>query len=296
MNVMITGGTGFIGSHIAKAMFEQGTNVWILTRDVSYKSRATVPPASSYVLIDELLHFLTSTHIDVLICGAVAYGRGGESPDDVLQCNVVFHLKILEMMGQIKPRYIINLDTFFNKNGVCNYMFWYSRSKAWGTDALRELCRTESIGFVNLMLEQVYGPTDSDKKFATFVINSLAANVKRIDLTHGLQKRDFIFVEDVAQAVICVVDHIESALFEKAGIIEVGNGEMITIRQFVETVKRLSGAETELCFGAMTMAQSELTESKANIRWLSMSGWSASIGLEEGIQRCLRELKKNLCP
>lgn len=289
MNVMITGGTGFIGSHIAKAMYKQGINVWVLTRNDSCKREVTVPPASNYISIDELQQFLSSTHIDVMICSAVAYGRG-EAPGEVLQCNVVFHLKVLEMMSENKPEYIVNLDTFFNKNGVCDYMFWYSRSKAWGLEALQEFCKAENIGFVNLMLEQVYGPTDSEKKFVTFVINSLVTNAKQIDLTHGLQKRDFIYVEDVARAVVCVMANIESALFEKAGTIEVGSGEMVTIRRFVETAKLLSGAKTELCFGAKMMAQSELMESKANIKWLSIYGWSTLVGLEEGIKRCLRQL------
>lgn len=289
MNILVVGGTGFLGSNIAAEASVQGLTVWVLTRRIDHSKDEIYKTMQGVrrVTIDELPRFSIITKIDVLVSSAVVYGRSNEKTSEVLDCNVVFPIRVLEMMGVNKPKYVINLDTFYNKHDICDYMFWYSHSKKMGMVLLREFCRVEGIEFVNLMLEHVYGPYDSPKKFTTSVFNSLVANSGELDLTEGLQKRDFIYVTDAAQAVICAISNIDSALYEKVGTIEVGSGDAITIRLFVETAKRLSGANTKLCFGTKVMAYGELMESSADIRKLSAMGWSVAIGLEEGIKHCL---------
>ena len=278
MNILISGGTGFIGSYISEALANAGHRAWVLSRNTTQNGSITL----------EELPLISYEHgIETFIHSAVAYGRKSQKICDVLECNILYPIKVIESMTGIEmncPKFVINIDSFFNKHGLCDYMLWYSLSKAWGKSALETYCQDSGISFINLMFEQVYGPRDSLQKFTAYVLNSLKNNVDYLDLSDGMQRRDFVYVTDVASAVLHVVSNIKDSVYEKAGTIEVGSGNAISLRMFVELAKQLSGSRTELRFGARKMAQGELMESFADIRFLSSIGWNPKVNLVDGIK------------
>lgn len=288
MNILITGGTGFVGSHLAAGLLNTGHNVAVLTRDTKTYSRIR-DSRIKLIVQEEVSSFSSHTPIDVLINAAVVYGRSGETASEVLECNVIYPLRVLETMGENKPRYFINIDTFFNKICPSNYLFWYSNSKAFSFIVLKKRCQEAGIGFINIMLEQVYGQMDDHRKFAPFIFRSCVTNVPEIELTPGLQKRDFIHIFDVVDGFACILNHLKKADYSNAGTIEIGTGEAITVREFVQEVHRISASKTKLMFGALKMHKGELMESHADTSFLDSLEWKPKISLEEGISLCLNE-------
>ena len=119
----------------------------------------------------------------------------------------------------------------------------------------------EKITFINLQMEHIYGSNDGKGKFIPWVERKLEENVPYIELTDGIQLRDFVPVEDVAEVYLQVLS--ELPMYEGYHSFEVGTGKAISVRQFVEKLKERFHATTELRFGAIPRSEAEIMWSNA---------------------------------
>jgi nucleoside-diphosphate-sugar epimerase len=97
---------------------------------------------------------------------------------------------------------------------------------------------SDGIGCFNVALEHFYGPGDDPTKFVTYLVHSLLRGESALDLTEGLQKRDFIYIDDVIDAFISIINYsfsVGSGFYEY----EVGSGAPIEIREFVSLLKKI---------------------------------------------------------
>ena len=127
------------------------------------------------------------------------------------------------------------------------------------------------IIFVNLQMEHIYGPDDGEGKFVTFFFFFMQNGVQELDLTDGIQIRDFIYVEGAVSAYLAVLEHMK----ELSGYchFEVGTGISHTVRELVETIRAGLGAETRLNFGKRLRTESEIMFSTAQVEHLMQLGW-----------------------
>lgn len=280
--VLLTGATGFLGSHLAKALIDQGCELVALKRKSSDLSRiASLVPDIAFFDIEDMESknpFQSGTRIDAVIHTATNYGRNGESPSKVFAANSVFPLKLLETAVDSGVEVFINTDTILDK-----YLNLYSLSKnqflQWG----KYFSQKNHIHFVNLRLEHLYGPGDDSSKFTSCVINSCLANTASLKLTPGEQRRDFIYIDDVVSAYLLLLAKLGPGRkwFEE---FEVGSGKAVSIREFVETVHRITGSKTNLEFGAIPYRNGEVMNSQANISALQALGWKCTHNLEQGLR------------
>jgi len=154
-----------------------------------------------------------------------------------------------------------------------------------------QLSANSQIRFVNIRLEHMYGPGDDASKFTSWIIEQCLANVPEIKLTPGEQRRDFIYIDDVVAGY--------STLLAQAGLLAngyqevgLGSGHAGTVREFVETVHRLSKSKAELGFGALPYREHELMQSQADTRSLQAMGWRCRTALEAGIKNTIEERKQ----
>ena len=280
--ILLTGVTGFLGSHLAKALLSTGHDVVALTRRTSSMRRIeSIASELALVEIDGLdFDTLLTQHsgVDAIIHTATAYGRNGESVSEIFAANTAFPLKLLDVGSRAGIKVFINTDTILDQ-----YLNLYSLSKnqllQWG----KFFSIHNQLKFINLRLEHFYGPNDDASKFTTFVINNCMANTLELKLTLGEQKRDFIYIDDVVSAYLQILE--KTTDFDNAFIeFDVGSGQSISIRSFVETVHRLTGSQTQLSFGAMPYRQGEVMHSEADISGLSALDWQCQYSVEAGLK------------
>jgi nucleoside-diphosphate-sugar epimerase len=135
-----------------------------------------------------------------------------------------------------------------------------------------------------MKLEHIYGLKDQKHKFVPFIIDKMLKN-ESIDLTHGTQKRDFIFVDDVIEAYVKIINcnFVENTFYE----FEIGSGRTTSIRDFVKLARRLCASKSTLNFGALPLSCNEIVESKADISMMNKFGWEPIISLEDGLSRII---------
>lgn len=138
--------------------------------------------------------------------------------------------------------------------------------------------------FCNIKLEHMYGPGDDESKFTSYIINSCSKNEPEIKLTPGEQKRDFIYIDDVVFAFQLLLNHKQDKAFEEY---ELGSGEPVTIREFVETAHRLTKSRSVLQFGALSYRENEVMHSSANVEALKALGWEPRNNLVDGLKKII---------
>ena len=110
------------------------------------------------------------------------------------------------------------------------------------------------IRFVNLRLQQFYGPRDHISKFPSLVIRACCQNQDELDLTAGTQFRDFIYIDDLVSAIDTIVANIET--LGRFVEVDVGSEESVTVKEFVNAAHSISNSSTKLRFGAIPIRAS----------------------------------------
>ncbi len=290
MKILLTGATGFLGSHLLRSFIRNSWQVVIFKRSFSDISR-----------IKDLIKEVKSFDIDVVPleepfeeCGpfdcvvhtATNYGRHGETAMEVLKANLSFPL------GLLQAATFFNTKTFFNTTTILYaYLNHYALSKRQFEDWGRVFANQENIQFINIRLEHMYGPGDDPSKFTTWTVQGCLKNIKKLDLTFGEQKRDFIYIDDVVSAYGLLLKKVPN-LKDKFQEFDLGTGKAVTVREFAETVRQLTGTETKLVFGAKPYRKHEPMHSEANISRLNEIGWKPRFDLEQGLANTIQVEKE----
>ncbi len=288
--ILLTGATGYLGSHLAGALLGAGYSVVALKRRTS-SLRRLVPFLPRLTLLDAEVADLNTMFrdygkIDAVIHTATSYGRKGETACQVEEANLSYPLRILDAAAAAGSQLFLNTDT-----ALAKFLNAYSLSKTQFAEWGRHFAAQKQIRFFNLKLEHFYGPGDDDTKFTTHVINSCLMNVHELKLTPGEQKRDFIYIDDVVAAYLLLLEKQES-LASWYTEFDVGSGEAVSIREFAELVQRLTASKTHLNFGAYPYRDGEVMFSHANVEPLGKLGWHCGYTLEQGLKRVIEGYKQ----
>lgn len=285
--ILLTGVTGFLGSHLAKALLAAGHEVVALKRRSSslHRVEAVIADIDFFdtdgLDFDQL--FRDCGKIDTIIHTATCYGRNNESVSEIFSANTEFPLRLLDAGSRAGVEMFLNTDTILDK-----YLNLYALSKnqllQWG----KFFSMHEKIRFGNIRLEHFYGPDDDPTKFSTYVINSCLQNVPELKLTKGEQERDFIYIDDVISAYMVLLEKMDS--FNSSFLeFDVGSGQSVSIREFVETVHRLTASKTNLLFGALPYREGEVMHSEADMSGLAALGWRCRYDIETGLKQVIEQ-------
>lgn len=221
-----------------------------------------------------------SNDVDTIIHTATEYGRQ-TSLSAILQTNVIFPVQLIEEGIKHKLTHFINTDTFFGKKQYnLNYLNNYTTSKRILENLLIDL--SQKVRISNLRIEHVYGENDALQKFVTSIFKQTLQNDSEILLSEGTQKRDFIYVKDVANAYLSILKQdFQDPGFEE---FEVGTGKSISVKELVKKIAIATATKSKLNFGAIPAREGEIEDSAANNMSLRKLGWEPHYGLEEALK------------
>lgn len=289
--ILMTGATGFLGSKLAERLVGEGKQVIILVRSSS--SLARIDHLADHLTVhnldkDRLEDIFKTARIDTIIHCATNYGRGQTDPSAILEANLALPLRLLQLASLSGVRCFVNTDTILDKQ-VSRYALTKNQFREW-----LETFQA-SLVCINIALEHFYGAGDDPTKFVSFIVHRLLQGAERIELTAGEQKRDFIHIDDVISAFQAI---LAGHATEQQGYhsYQVGSGETLSIRSFVEMVRRMAGADTvQLDFGALSYREHEMMETTVDTEKLHALGWKPGIQLQDGLARMIaaeREIMK----
>ncbi|MCU7799939.1 MAG: NAD(P)-dependent oxidoreductase [gamma proteobacterium symbiont of Lucinoma myriamae] len=294
--ILLTGATGFLGSHILESLIKNNYQPVIVKRSMSdtWRIDHLLTQVKIYNMDEvDLEQAFTEQKIDVVIHTATNYGRIDESISEIIECNLVFGLKLLDNCLKFNVNTFINTDTFSNTStSKQKYLNIYNLSKKQFVEWLYQ--QSDKIQIINLKLEHMYGPKDNSGKFVSWLLSEFEAEVPEIKLTLGEQKRDFIYIDDVVSAYILMLKNI--LILPEFNEFDVGTGKLISIKSFVEKLKQvyeneINEAKSYLNFGGIPYREGEMMTVSVDNQKLINLGWSPKFTLENGLKRLLKENK-----
>jgi len=290
--ILVTGATGFLGSRLLAALLSAGHQVVIIKRSFSKTARiCNLLDHHGLVVIDidktEPEVIFKNHGIDTIIHTATQYGRSGTPLYAILEANLILPLRLAELGILHGVQCFINTDSYFNKGSASySHLLDYALSKKSLLTWLDKL--SGRIKTINVVLEHIYGPYDDGSKFVESLIRRVAIDRSpHVALTHGHQRRDFIYLDDVVAAYLHLVEYGRMHKF-KFKSFDLGSGYSVPVRDFALLVKTLSGSGTELGFGDIPYRADEIMDSHAQIAELQELGWNPTTSLEHGIGSILK--------
>lgn len=291
--VLITGGAGFLGSRIVSILLANGYKVAVIKRKSTKLDRLSGmlkdKNLSFFDYGDDLNEYFDKNKIDFIIHTATCYGRLKDSYADVVLANLVLPLELIELGMRYSVKAFINTGTFFNnKLGLAPKEKSYITTKNLFLEMAPEIVDGSSLKFVNMRIEQMYGPEDNEQKFVISILKDFLLKKRTLDMTKGAQRRDFVYVDDAALAFVKVIENYDVLKsFEEFGI---GSGKSITIKSAVLKMKQLASSNAILKWGTLPYRKNEIMNAKAKIKANKKIGWKAVVSFEDGLKLTLKKL------
>jgi nucleoside-diphosphate-sugar epimerase len=299
-NVLVIGGTGFIGSHLAESLANDGHSVVIATTDPSKQGRrgALAIPVEHVVFEQRFLEiFLKDRPFD-----EIHFLGGNSSPHESqlkprldFQSTNVALLEILETLKHARfggtfwfassvAVYGLQRANPLDESLECLPISAYGLSKKIGEEQIRFYSRTTELKLGAYRIFSTYGPR-LKRQLVYDLLKKIASNDStevRL-LGDGSEGRDMSFVEDQVRAI-----RVVSGLRAPRGdVVNVGSGRLHTVREVAETLLRLSGSKKALIFTGERRGFDGHSW-QADIGRLTGLGFSPRYSLEEGLERTLR--------
>ncbi len=289
MTLLITGASGYLGSHLVNH-FAPTHNIIAITRagsDTSRLGRHKNVHLRTLARNDPISKAVEGETVQAVLHTATNYGRHGETKDEIWRTNVTYASNTLAWATKAGVQVFINADTVLDPR-----VSEYAASKAAFLEQSEVLCHQSEIQFINVRLEQFYGPAVDTTNFIGYIANSLLTHSSSIDLTAGEQKRDFVYIDDVVNAYACILENLPG--FAKRDSVDVGTGVATHLRGLVEMMKELTGANTALNFGALPYRTHEMMDSQSDSSRLNALGWRCNTSLTEGLRMTLQATERAL--
>ncbi|WP_224981784.1 NAD-dependent epimerase/dehydratase family protein [Geomonas agri] len=290
MNILIDGATGFLGGKVTTMLVELGHDVSIIKRTSSNTTSIDHIRNCKFYDIDTCdkeTIFSESSKFDVVIHLATDYGRAGNGFSGVIQANLMLPLELMSLSVKYGVEFFINTDTYYNRPGSQSYhLAPYSLTKRQIVEWGKLLAVQKKLHFINVKLQHMFGAGEGASKFTTSLIRDCVRDVDEVKLTDGIQRRDFIYIDDVVAAYKTILLQLPYDDFFVD--YDVGTGISTSIRDFALLVKKATKTRTHLNFGAIPNRENEITDSCADTTLLRSLGWTAQVELEEGVDRIIQ--------
>lgn len=249
-SVLVLGGNGYLGSKVVRRLVEEGCSVVCTKRNSSDLTRLSdvydkikFIPASA----ESILTALQYTQLDVVLNMACNYGRSDVLYGNVIESNIEFPLKVLNIAVENGIRRYVTIGT-----GLPDQFNMYSFSKSMLNGFGKFYAEKHGIDFFVARLEMFYGKDEPEDRFLPSVIRNMCLG-QDVNTTLGSQKRDIIAVEDVVEAIIMILK------FQGGGYkeIPVGTGIAPLIFEVIDFIWEETGKKSRLNKGAIPMRKNE---------------------------------------
>lgn len=285
MRILITGGNGYLGSRVVKELVKNGhTAVLLILDGTSIEMFNDLSNIEIYSTSSIDIEKALRTNIDCVLHLATLYGRKGEHPKKVLEANLMFPLEVLENAVQNNVKYFFNMDTAIDRL-VNEYSVSKKQFRDWGMYYSSQ----SRIRFINIKSEHFYGPFDNEIKFIANMLKQLKENKPYIETTLGEQERAFIYIDDLLEAINCIINYETKQTKLEFVEYEAGPNENIKIKDALNIMKKLTNSKSEIKFGAIPYRKNEEMKSECDNSKLKEIGWKQNtLTFEEGIRKIIQ--------
>jgi UDP-glucose 4-epimerase len=309
MIYLVTGGAGFIGSHMVRTLLERGERVRILDNFATGKREHLVPLAGRIEVIEGDVRYLNNVQEAVAgadyvlhLAALPSVARSVRTPIESNDVNVVGTLNLLVAARDAGVKRVVysasssaygNSPTLPKEETMPNDpLSPYAVNKLTGELYCRTFTRVYGLETVSLRYFNVFGPRqDPTSQYSAVIprfISAIMAGRAPVIYGDGEQSRDFSYVQNAVEASLlaCTAPGVAGET------INVGCGQRVNLNELVRMIGRLVGRQVEPVYEAVRagVVRHSLAAIEKAARLL---GYQPSVGLEEGLRRTLEWLQSD---
>ena len=305
MKVLITGGAGFIGHHLALYLSSLGYDV-LCVDNLSRSSPEVINTLRRYGINLIVVDVLDINSLDVIMsrfkpevvihtAALVSVEESVKKPEEYFRCNVLGTLNTVRISTNYGVSRFIYLSSAavygdpiklpVSEEHPLNPKSPYGLSKLLGEEVVKLYYRMYGLEYVILRLFNVYGPRQFLNPYSgviTKFIDRVSKGLPPVIYGDGTQTRDFIHVLDVCRVIqLCVSTEKVNEVYN------VGSGKPLSINELADLVVRVSGLDLRPTYESSRPG--DIRHSYADIsKAVKYLGFKPSVSIEEGIKELLR--------
>ncbi|KKN00192.1 hypothetical protein LCGC14_1140360 [marine sediment metagenome] len=307
MRILITGGCGFIGSHVAEAYLDEGYEVFVID-NLSVGKMEYLPDKANFEEMDirspDVERFMRKVKPDIVSHHAanVSLRKATKEPINDAKINITGTLNVLQSCVKSSVRRIIFAssatvygvhDSFpISEQHMALPISYHGVGKLACEHYLYAFKKLGKTNYISLRYSNVYGPRQNIfcesgvvAAFLNILINK-KSNGKIFINGDGTQVRDFVYIADVVTANVLAIKH-------GGGIINIGTSIETTINDLLDKIIDVTGSKpaevTSLPFARGEQKKVTLNPKRA---FFSL-GWTPRISLKEGLKEYYEFIKGN---
>jgi len=305
MNVFVTGGNGFIGTHLVKKLNHEGHQITIFDNfSNSLKTNYLEKENKNIQIIEgdirnfeDISKCISGHDIVIHLAAKINVIESIKNPKETFEVNVTGTENILRACKKHNIKKIIALSSaaVYGDNDDPNFKFYeenhtnavspYGSSKLKMEESIFENCKNKEIRSIILRLFNVYGKGQSDEYSGVIskFVNNIKNNQPLIIFGDGNQTRDFIHIDDVIELIHSIINLNFDKEFE---VYNIGNGKSWKIIDIANLMIKISTTKNKILFKEKRYG--EINHSIASIeKAKNKLNFSPQIILEKGIKKIL---------
>ena len=290
--MLITGGLGFIGSHLAKK-YHKKYNVTLLTRSMDKIGNIRGIENDVNIVVDDIInlkHDISDYDIIIHCASTVHNYHILNNPYIDINTNCIGTVNILENMN--KNARMVFVSSFFVNNGEPKAL--YGATKLCAEHICKAYSRVYGIDVSIIRLSNIFGPGEqkrNNKKAAFNRMIQLAIEDKEIKLyNNGNIKRDYLYIDDAVEAIDYVL-----LLGKPMEVYEAGKGYSLTMKEMVDDIIKYAGSGKVIPTEPPEFhKQVGIEDYFCDISKLSELGWKPKWTVREGIKKTIKEYRNEL--
>jgi len=300
---LVTGATGFVGSHLARHLLQENYEVHILTRKTSDKwrirdiSQKLHDHAADLCDKENLIKIIQNVKPEYVFHSATYGGYPSQKDfNNIIKTNILGSLNLfqsLENCGSLKK--IINIGSSseygqksepMKETDLLEPNTPYAAAKASQTLFGRYFSKNHNLPLITLRPFSVYGPAEEPGRLIADLMMS-AIRKRKVNLSSPLPRRDFIFVDDILSASIKAAN----SSVESGEIFNVGSGKDLSIGEITANFEEILGRKLDIEWGVEEKKRSfdvgqrwvaDISKIKKTLDWEPV--WSLKDGLKKTYQ------------
>jgi UDP-glucose 4-epimerase len=294
--VAVTGSTGFIGMHLLRSLHAAGAEIVAIAAPGKHLERLdSLPFPVEPIVVDDLsnlgdaIRHANAPYI-IHLSAFISTERSLRALEQTVQQNLLPSISLLTAASETNATRVILMGsceeyshnvTPFDTTLATDPSSPYGASKAAATAYARMFTNAFKLPTVVLRPSVVYGPGQSPRMLISQVMQALSEN-RSIDVTEGKQTRDFVYVEDVVDAIIL---SLTTARIE-GNVWNIGSGEVVIVRDCLERIERITGRTGLIEFGKRPYIEREIFHYELKVKeTYAAFNWRPAVMLDEGLHR-----------
>lgn len=298
--VLVTGGAGFIGSHVTRKLLAGASEVAIVD-NLHAGRRELVPEEAGFHEVDlrdaerlaAVIDDVNPSHI-VHLAALHHIPYCEDHVEETVDVNLLGTRHLLEVARNLDAlrsvAFASTAAVYPPNEGPCaehlepGPIDIYGKTKALGEDLAALFARETGVSTVAARLFNVYGPDETNPHLIPAIVDQLRDGASQVELGNLEPRRDFVHVDDAARA-LCDLLEFDGGY----RVYNVGTGRARSVREVVETAIAALGADVELVQAAERVRETDRPHLEADTsRIADEVGWTPRVSFEDGLRDLLR--------